>query len=497
MSNIRVTYSGLIAFLVTILGVVTGTIFVIIVTRKLDPEDFGLWTLIGSIVTYVTIVEPIVTYWTTRQIARGEKIGKTSLFTSGLFSAGGVLVYFVIAIFVSFALGVDLFVLLLASALIPLFFVNNILNSICIGFRPQAVSYGLIAFETSKIPAGLIFVFFAQLGIIGVIITIIIANIIKMSILVILAKEQLTGSIKKESLKFWLRTSWLSLYRSTHGLIYKLDVLIFSLTTNSLVGLAFWASASAASNYVVSAGSISQGLYPKLIATKKNEYAIENLKRTLYFAIPILGATVVFAKPALHILNPFYIDGALIVIILGFRAFVNLLTGFFYNILESYESVDRDKKAPFRQYLKSQLFLVPTLKLAFSGIYVGILGMFLISVISQDLMPVEMVTNWAFIILITNIPFMIYAMIIVKKKFDIYLPFKEIIQYSSVTLLFSIIIYFISDIVLTYPDSIYDFLPQVIPLAILGGLIYFGITYVISNSVRIFFKSILKEMFKK
>ena len=35
LNNIRVTYSGLIALLVSLIGVITGTVFVILITRKL------------------------------------------------------------------------------------------------------------------------------------------------------------------------------------------------------------------------------------------------------------------------------------------------------------------------------------------------------------------------------------------------------------------------------------------------------------------------------
>ena len=76
MNNIRVTYSGLIALVVSLIGVVTGIIFVILITRTLTPVEFGLWTLLGSVVSYVLVIDPIVTYWSTRQVARGENIGR-------------------------------------------------------------------------------------------------------------------------------------------------------------------------------------------------------------------------------------------------------------------------------------------------------------------------------------------------------------------------------------------------------------------------------------
>lgn len=497
MSNVRVTYSGLIAFIVTFTGILTGTIFVIIVTRRLTLEEFGLWTLIGSLITYVTIIEPIITYWTTRQIARAEKVGKTALVTSGFFSIGGISVYVIIAIVVAQSLNVDFNILLLAGALIPLAFLNNILSSICIGFKPQSTSYGLLAFETTKIPLGFYFVVIAELGIIGAILTIVFANLIKMIILIIMAKEQLSGTILVETLKFWFKMSWLTLYKSIHGFIFKLDVMLFSLSTNSLVGLAYWGSASAVSNFVANSGSISQGLYPKLLATRKQEYAIENFKRTMYFAIPILAATIIFAKSGLHILNPLYGDASFIVIILAFRAFSALITGFCFGILESFEKVDLDKQASFKKYVKSKLFLVPTLRIIFSSLYVGVLALFLIAFGSSNTGDVETVTIWALIILFSSAPFSIYGLIKVKKSYGIIFPYKITAKYILVAIATMILITPLSDLILTYPESIWNFLPEIIPLVIFGVIFYFGVTYIIDESTRKLFKSIYNELLNK
>ena len=56
MSGIRVTYSGLISFVVGLASVFTGIIFVLIVTRQLTPEEFGTWNLIGGLIIYVIII---------------------------------------------------------------------------------------------------------------------------------------------------------------------------------------------------------------------------------------------------------------------------------------------------------------------------------------------------------------------------------------------------------------------------------------------------------
>ena len=493
LSNIRVTYSGLIAFSVSILGVLTGTIFVIMVTRKLTPDDLGLWTLIGSIVGYVLIAEAIVEYWTTRQIARGEKIGKTAFTVNGLLSLGGIFVYFIIALYVSSNLGTDFNILLLAAALVPLAFLNNVLNAICIGFRPQVISYGLMSFESSKIILGIFFVVIMQLGIVGALITTIGASFVNLIILLYFSREQLVDKVKSSVIKFWFRLSWLTLYGNVHGLIYKLDVLIFSLLTSSLVGLAYWGVTAAATNLVAYSSQVSQGLYPKLVATGKSEIAEESLKKTMYFAIPLLGLTVLMAKPALHVLNPIYIDGVFIVMIMAFRNVINILMGFFFSILEAKETIDIDKTASFRQYLKSNLFMRPTLMLIFSGVYVGSLTIFLIFWATPDMTDVQTVIIWSFILLGANIIFMIVGLILVIRYHQFVFPYIPVLKYTLAAIIGSFAIFLITENII-YTDSVYDFLPQIIPIVLVGGGIYVGITYIIDNSTRILVKAIIEEL---
>ena len=72
MTGIRVTYSGLISFAVSLLSILTGVIFTLVVTRQLTQDEFGAWGLIGTMTGYVLIFGPITTYWVTREIARGE-----------------------------------------------------------------------------------------------------------------------------------------------------------------------------------------------------------------------------------------------------------------------------------------------------------------------------------------------------------------------------------------------------------------------------------------
>jgi len=246
-------------------------------------------------------------------------------------------------------------------------------------------------------------------------------------------------------------------------------------------------------NLVLHTGIISQAIYPKMLATAKKEFAEENLQRLLFFAIPILAATIVFAKPALHILNPFYIEGIYIVYFLSFRTLFQILITFSYSVWSGFETIDLNKNASFKQYVKSKLFLIPSLNYIRSGSYVAILALFLILVSHQNLEEVILVTIWSAITVTVAIPFMLQGLISLKKNYQVSFPFKVMLKYSTVALLSSIVVYLVSENFLIYSESIYDFIPQLVPIIILGGIMYFGITYVIDESSRKLFKLIINE----
>ena len=72
MSNIRATYSGLISFSIGLLSILTGLIFSLIITRTLDSQEYGTWSLILRILVYAVVIEPVISYWITRETARSE-----------------------------------------------------------------------------------------------------------------------------------------------------------------------------------------------------------------------------------------------------------------------------------------------------------------------------------------------------------------------------------------------------------------------------------------
>ena len=114
MSDIRVTYSGLLAFVIGLASIFAGLFFIVTVTRTLSPEEFGTWSLIFSMITYFVISERIISFWATRQIARGEEIGNTSAASSILFGFGTIPIYIILSVIVAAQSSVELNILFLA-----------------------------------------------------------------------------------------------------------------------------------------------------------------------------------------------------------------------------------------------------------------------------------------------------------------------------------------------------------------------------------------------
>ena len=370
--------------------------------------SLGIWTLVGGLIAYVIIMESTVSYWTTREIARGVESGKTALFASGIFSIGAVIIYIFLVYLVGHNSKIDEHVLVLASILIPVMFLNRILTAINFGSRPHTSSYGFLFFELTKIPAGLILVYFLHLGVSGAIISTTIAYLSSTIILTIYAKDKIKGKIKIEIIRKWLRLSWVSLYPEIPGFLNKLDVLIFILMTGSVIGLAYFTAATTIASLVQQSGSISNAIYPKLLESDQREYMKENLMRLFYFMIPLTTLSITFVQPALFALNPVYVIAVPITIIITVRTVFNTLTGVFYPALIAIEKVDMNEKSTFRDYAKSKLFFLPTFFIIQNIIYLILLSLGLYILSSHTSSQLDFTIYWAIVLAIIEVPFTIY-----------------------------------------------------------------------------------------
>ena len=494
MSGIRVTYSGLISLSIRLLSIITGAVFTIIVTRQLTPEEFGTWGLIGGIIVYAVAINPIINYWATRELARGEDSGKTAAFSSGIFAIIGVLVYLIIAYFVGIQSNTDIEIILFASILIPLIFVNDTLNAIILGKKPHVTSFGFLAFEILKIPVALILIYFLEMGIEGAILTTFVAYIGSIIVLAIYSREYLKSSFQKQYITKWLRLFWVPTYRNIPSLLSLSDVVIFSVITGSVVGVAYYTAAKTIGVLVNHTRSLSKGLYPKLLESKKQEFLQENLILMLFFAFPLIAFSITFAKPGLFVLNPLYQDAFLIVIFFSVRSFLTTLNKIFFQALQGMEDVDTNKKSTFKDYIKSKLMWFPTFQLIRHGIYIVTLALMLYILSSETKSEMELVLYWVIIGLAIEIPLSIYIIRLVKKSFTLNLDWKRLVKYLVSSIVVFGIVFLLMEEYLEYTESVFEFLPSLLIYVIGGCVAYLGVTYIIDFKTKELINSIITEL---
>jgi len=495
VSEIRVTYSGLIGLVIGLATVITGMIFILIVTRSLTPEELGTWGLIGGLVTYVIILEPMISYWTTREIARGIDSGKTAVLSSGIFSIVGILAFLVIAFLVSKPTGANVDVLYFAALMIPFSFLNRTLSSIALGWKPQVNSYGVIIFDVAKIPAAIIFIHFMDLGLIGAILSLIVAYIPSIIVLAIASRSKLQKSFNKDYLKNWLKLAWLPSYIKFPNVVV-LDVLAFSLLTGSVVGLAYWVAAFTIGTAVRYSSQITRPVYPKLLSGGRKEYLQVNLMRLFFFTFPFMAISIAFAKPALFALNPLYDVAVLVVIFITIRSFIRLLGSTFTQALQGIEKVDT-KQSTQKDYLKSKLFYLPSIRLIRRGVYLSALTIGLFLLIQSDTSQIDLVIYWSIILFVVEIPFTIYFYYLVRKNFPLSLDVIIIMKYLVISVGVFGGMYLLMEEFLEYESNIFEFLSNLIPFLLLGVSAYFGLTYLVDKRTRKLAKAILSEITKK
>jgi len=471
----------------------TGLIFVLIITRRLTPEEFGTWSLIGNMIFYLIISETIIGFWSHRQVARGEEVGKTAVISSGIFTLGVIPFYLGLAYLLGNQSNADLDALIFGMILLPVYYISQTLGGINLSHKPQAVSYGFLVFEIAKIPAGLAFVYFLDLGVEGAIISITLAYLIRIIIQIKFAKPKLKNRFNTQILKRWIRLSWISIYSQFTRVIVVLDVFIYPLITGSVLGVAYFSASLAIASLAAHSSSISQALAPKLLAKGNLEHIPNNLSLMLYFAIPLLGISVLFSKAGLFALNPLYEFAYVIVIFLSFKTFFFMFNSVFRNILESLETVDIEEKPKFSQLIKSKLFVIPTWRYVNSFLYLITFSIIIFLLHVDEIEESEIVTWWVILSLSFEIPFFIFMIILLYKQTKFKLPIISISKYIGATVAFGIVFYLTNDFIINYEISIFNYLPSLIAELIICMSVYFAITYITDKRTRNLLTSILHE----
>ncbi|MCL4436160.1 MAG: hypothetical protein M1503_10260 [Thaumarchaeota archaeon] len=490
MPPIRMRYAGLLGFIVRIVSIFTGFLFIIIVTRRLPEADFGTWVWITRLIGYAVFPTAAISFWATRFVARDFKAAKTSILMALLVSAGATLIYLAISPFAANAANAPLIFFLLAAIQIPFAYIVENLNAIANGSRPEIVSYGTLAYEGVKV--ALAFLFMAILGrtLTSAIIAVAASQFISILVLLWFLKGHLSGSFDKQLAWRWLKVAWIPLYNGFSSVfIPTFDAsIIIGLTGSSLI-LANYGAAYVMFSIVASSAALASALYPRLLQGGDHKDVTSVINLTTLFAIPVAAGMFIIARPALYLLNPVYADAVSVARIIILYTFIAVINTIFDFCILGTEKVELNVNSNLKDFVKSKLFMLPTINLICGVTYITSLAIVMRVTTSMNLSPVDNAYYWALTQLITILPLFTLKAILAKKAVNFKVPWRPIALYLAASAVMVVTLQLIKfDI--PYTPNIYIFVYQAAKLAAAGIIIYFTILYTFDHYFRNLVKTI-------
>ena len=482
MSEIRVTYSGLISLIVTVVSLFTSLGFSIIITRSLSQSEFGIWGVLGSIMVYGLMLDSIVGYWSTRESARNENSQKTAISFNQVFSVFGMVIFFISAISIGILEEIDFGTLLLILFLVPIRYLQKVINAINLGWKPQNSSYGIIISEFSKIILGIIFIYFLQMGLVGLIVTIIAAYSVNIIIQMILAKQKIKNPINFDYLKKWIKGIWIPMYARLPSIIHESDKVLVMIMMDSVIVISYFAAAMIVASIVSSSTTISKVAYGKLLGDNNVKFLKDTISLHFLIAIPFVATSIVFSKVGMIILNPVYEAAYIIVIVLALRSFVQSIRTAFGTFILGVETVDKYQNKT-KDFLDSSLFKLPTIDLIQTTTYVTILFLVLY-LFGESMDYIDIVYSWAIILLIVTIPTTIIILVWAKKKVHYELDVKRILKFLVIGVFVFGLTYLLIPEITEKDKPVFNLIVDLLPLVIISIGGYFGFTILVDKKTR-------------
>ena len=367
--ELRLQYSGFIIFSSQLLGVVTGLIFTLLLTRSMHPYQYGIWTNIFDYIVYFTLFSGLLPFWATRFVARGkEGAAKTSSLAQLILGLVSMAIYFPV-IFLIYTLAIApkigteayLPIFLIAGFYILTFYMISVFESILQSVKPQTIGYGFLIEEVVKVGIALVLILGFKQLFLGAILALILSCYVQIGYYVWLLADEFKQKTNWGYLKEWLKGSTAIAYSAIGGQLVSF-VLILLFFYGGPTTRAYYQAAFSFTSIIGYSLSLSTALYPKLLAKScTNEQVGTSFRTVMMLAVPLTTITLVMSVSFLTVLNVAYGIAWPVLIALSIYTLIVVVSSFYYNCLMGIETFDAGGQISIRQLVKSKIFKVFTL----------------------------------------------------------------------------------------------------------------------------------------
>ena len=479
--------NGLVIFGARMASIVTGMLFLLMVTGWLRPQRFGLWEFITDLVTFASYPAGLLTFWASRDIARGRLLGKTVILLNLAFSLAGLAIYAVFALptFSQFNSNIGPF--LLAALLVPLAYWNQAAASVGIGYRPAAMGYSLLVSEAAKLLVAYPALYIFKLEINGVILALITAYVVQSAVITAMARGAVIPKADFSAGKKWLTGLWVPALYLIPSQVGIADTFVASLAAKSTLVTGYYQVAFQLGSLVSYAGLLASALYPLLLRGGSSKAPSMTLDLILMFATPMAVGEAIMAPQLLAFLSPAYVvtassDVSLAVIILACWGLLYALSYFSDNTLMGVETADLAENRSVRSYLRSSFLFIAEVNTAYlSLILIGVYAI-VAGTTAEGLPIVYTVEGWAGIQLLLLAPAVALKLKRVKTKATLEFP-RALTYYVACSAIMAVVLFAFTGVAPSPTAGRVDLGKWVVEAVVLGAGSYFGVLLLVNRDV--------------
>jgi len=474
--------AGIVSFLASLVSLGTGLVFSVVVTRRLAVDEYGIWQFYSVVVTYLVLPGSIVNFWLTRYLGRGKRALNTGLVLNLLLST----VTSLLLIGASFAFSplVEIGPYELAALLLYLImlYLSGSIDAASIGAAPILQGTGMFVQEFVKVIVGAFLVVWLRMGLLGAVLSIDIALLVKCLVIYARMPKNLKGPVDIPSGLLWLKNWWVPAVAVLPSLIVPLDLVVLTWVTNSTT-TAYLGLAKTIAAIASYPSLLATPLYSSLLGGGGRRQVEDSMRLVMVFAFPMAAGIVSLALPILCLFGQSYAPVVTSLQLLSAAAFFNVISGLAMSILQGTERVDVKERPLTAELVRSNLTIPRVVEIIAHGSYILVSLLVLVYVWSQEPSAELAVTTISLINLVVALLLSATLWTLSRRAHWFAVPWGDIAKCVFATAVMCAVVFILYPIG-AISARIGDVLAGLLPVIGVGVLVYFGVLLAIHGRFR-------------
>jgi len=486
--RVRLRYSGAVNFAAAMVSLLISFGFVVVVTRRLSVEEFGLWALISTLVSYPLMPTSIWGYWYPRFVARGISKSTGTAFAVSLCYLPLALAIYILAShwLCNFVVGWGFWIAAtFGSLLMALSLVGGVVRDIASTYAPEVPGYSSLVYDVLRLPLAYFFVVVLRLSLSGVLFAVLLASAIStLTALMVLTKKGLRwDGVDFGLAKRWFKGFSIPLLGIFDGMLVNADRILLAGLCGSESPVAYMSASYSLRSQIVYGRATAAGLYARMLRGGSASDVEEVTK--LYFAITAFMFTSIIClpHPLLSLLNPVYREAYWVVWVASLYVFIEGFFSIFYLVVSGREKVDLKPEISIGDYVKSRLF-----KWGFASLMMHVLGLaigtvLLLAFLHRGMGVVSLASAYPVGWLIGLLAFASSLYKLTREVVDLKFPWRDVAPFIVASLCSASCYLALSSHDIEVMSFWHD-APILLAHIAIAGAVYFAVSYTLSPWLR-------------